>query len=197
MNHVGPEYFTNMQLAVNEIEKMKNDSLPKYEKFFNNIIKKESDKKKGELKSVFSKEEVIAINNKLNELKNDKELAKIERPINVEVMKNIFEILKNTGHGVFPEKISSTGNISATIPPEKVATYVVQWNSIVDLVDNIDSILKESRFGYDDGIVQEFGLTQKALRGIGWKLRSLRRLIAGEMKGADSLIPALKSIGTE
>jgi len=28
-------------------------------------------------------------------------------------------------------------------------------------------------------------------------LRSLRRLIAGEMKGADSLIPALKSIGTE
>jgi hypothetical protein len=109
----------------------------------------------------------------------------------------MFEILKNTGHGVFPEKISSTGNISATIPPEKVANYVVQWNNIVHLVDNIDSILKEPRFGYDDGIVQDFGLTQKALRGIGWKLRSLRRLISGEMKGADSLIPPLESIGTE
>lgn len=197
MNHVGPEYFTNMQLAVNEIEKMKNDSLPKYEKFFNNIIKKESEGKKKENKSVFTKEEVIAINNKLTELKNDKELQKIERPINVDVLRSMFEILKNTGHGVFPEKISSAGNISATIPPEKVATYVVQWNSIVDLVDNIDSILKESRFGYDDSIVQDFGLTTKALRGIGWKLRSLRRLIAGELKGADNLIPALKSIGQE
>jgi len=198
MNYVGPEYFTNMQLAVNEIEKMKNDSLPKYEKFFNNIIKKESDdKKKGELKSVFSKEEIIAINNKLDELKNDKELAKIERPINVEVMKTVFEILKKTGHANFPEKASISGNISTTIPPEKMATYVVQWNSIVRLVNNINSILKESRFGYDDNIIQEFELTTKALRGIGWKLRSLRRLIAGELKGADSLIPSLESIGTE
>ena len=111
----------------------------------------------------------------------------------------MFEILKNTGHSVFPEKISgsSEGNISATIPPEKLATYVMQWNSIVDLIVNIDSILKDSKFGYDDSIISEYGMTTKALRGIGWKLRSLRRLISGELKGADSLIPTLKSIGTE
>ena len=199
MNYVGPEYFTNMQLAINEIEKMKNDSLPKYEKFFNNIIKTETSGKKKTDKSIFTKEEIIAINNKLTELKNDKELKNIERPIDTSVLSTMFEILKNTGHGVFPEKISgsSEGNISATIPPEKLATYVMQWNSIVDLIVNIDSILKDSRFGYDDSIISEYGMTTKALRGIGWKLRSLRRLISGELKGTDSLIPTLKSIGTE
>lgn len=195
MNHVGPEYFTNMQTAINEIEKMKNDSLPKYEKFFNSIIKKETEGKKKENKSVFTKEEIIAINNKLSELKNDKELEKIERPINVDVMKIIFDILKNTGFNIFPEKVSSSGDISATIPPEKVASYVMQWNSIVHLVDSLESIIKEPRFGYNESTSQDFELAQKALRGIGWKLRSLRRLVSNELKGADSLIPELESIG--
>ena len=202
MNHVGPEYFTNMQLAVNEIEKMKNDSLPKYENFFKEIIKTEIEdaegKKTKELKKQFSHEEINAINNKFEELKRDKGLKNIERPIDPDIMISVLNILKDTGRNVFPERITSTGNISSTIPPEKVASYVTDWNSIVDLVVNVDNIIKDPAYGYGDNVSQAYAAVTKNLRGIGFKLRSLRRLIANELEeGQEKLIPKLKSIDPE
>jgi hypothetical protein len=194
LNYVGSEYFTHMQLAVNEIEKMKNSSLPRYEEFFNNIIKKETSGKKKETKSVFTKEEIVAVNNKIDELKKDKELESIERPINTDVLKIMFGILKNTGRDIFPDRVSGTENITASIPPEKMSSYVTLWNYVADLIENIESVLKEPRFGYGEEIKTEFGATTKDLRSINWKLRTLRRLVANEIGGADSLIPEMKSI---
>lgn len=194
LNYVGSEYFTNMQLAVNEIEKMKNDSLPRYEKFFNDIIKKETSGKKKETKSVFTKEEIVAVNNKIDELKKDKELESIERPINTDVLKIMFGILKNTGRDIFPDRVSGTENITASIPPEKMSSYVTLWNYVADLIENIESVLKEPRFGYGEEIKTEFSATTQNLRSINWKLRTLRRLVANEIGGADNLIPELKSI---
>jgi MoxR-like ATPase len=195
MNEIGNEFFTNMQLAVNEIEKMKNSSLPKYEKFFKDIIMSEVGGKK-DLKKEFSHEEVIAISNKLDELKRDKGLDKIERPVDPDILTSVFEILKDTGRSVFPDKrVSSTEKISDTIPAEKVSSYVVNWNSIVDLIVNIESVIKDPKYGYNEAINQKFAAVTKSLRSIGFKLRSLRILVVQEVgEGAESLIPDLKSI---
>jgi len=195
MVDIGNEFFTNMQLAINEIEKMKNSSLPKYESFFKSIIMSEVGGKK-DLKKEFSHEEVIAISNKLDELKRDKGLDKIERPIDPDILSNVFEILKDTGRSVFPEKrIVNNDKISETIPVEKVASYVVNWNSIVDLIVNIESVIKESKYNYNEAINQKFATMTKSLRSIGFKLRSLRLLVVQEVgEGAESLIPDLKSI---
>jgi hypothetical protein len=131
-------------------------------------------------------------------LKRDKGLKNIERPIDPDIMISVLNILKDTGRNVSPERITSTGNISSTIPPEKVASYVTDWNSIVDLVVNVDNIIKDPAYGYGDNVSQAYAAVTKNLRGIGFRLRSLRRLIAGELEaGQEKLIPKLKSIDPE
>jgi hypothetical protein len=199
MNHVGPEYFTNMQLAVNEIEKMKNDSLPKYENFFKEIIKTEIEdaegKKTKELKKQFSHEEINAINNKFEELKRDKGLKNIERPIDPDMMIMVRNLIKHTCRYSFPERIATSENITSIIPTEKMASYAVNWNSIVDLVVNIESIISDSKYGYGENVSENYTVVTKSLRVIGFKLRSIRRIMVGEIgTGADKLIPELKAI---
>ena len=198
MNKVGNEYFTNMQLAINEIEKMKNSTLPEYEKFFTGIIKSEitgSDGNK-ELKKQFTHEEVNALINKFAELKRDKQIQNIERPIDPDIVLNICNIVRDTGKGLFPTKISSTEDVTK-IPIENLASYVVNWNSIVDLVILVDSILREPKFGYSDKIVNDLNVINKTLRSVGFKLRSIKKMVSGEHPGADKLIPEIKSITNE
>ena len=193
MNEVGGEYFTNMQLAVNEIEKMKNNSLPKYEKFFKEIIKSESSKDKS--KKEFSHEEIIALINKLEELKRDKSVENIERPIDPDVIKNIYLILKTTGNNLFPDRITTAEGISATLPPEKISGIINKWNSLVDLTRTFNSIMEDTKYGYNDASKQNFAVLVKFLRSVGFKLRSLRRIVIGDLgDGYDKLIPDSKSI---
>jgi MoxR-like ATPase len=195
MNEVGNEYFNNMQLAINEIEKMKNSTLPKYEKFFTDIIKSEKTDVNGnkELKTSFTHEEINALINKFEELKRDKQIQNIERPIDPDVMMKICGIIRDTGKGLFPTRITSTADVTS-IPLNELAGYVVDWNSIVESVNIIDSILRESRYGYSEEVTNNLNLIVKTLRSVGFKLRSVKKMVSGENKGADKLIPEIKSI---
>ena len=195
MNSVGGEYFTNMQLAINEIEKMKNSSLPKYEKFFKDLIKSSISKDGMKKEKVFSHEEIIATINKLDELKRDKSVENIERPIDPALVTSMCTILKATGNNIFPDRITTSEDISKKMPAEKVSSYITNWNSIVDLTCSIDSVLNEPKYNYDESVKRDLSTTTKALRAMGFKLRSLRRLVTGDLgEGAEKLIPELKSI---
>ena len=65
----------------------------------------------------------------------------------------------------------------------------------MDLTCSIDSVLNEPKYNYDESVKRDLSTTTKALRAMGFKLRSLRRLVTGDLgEGAEKLIPELKSI---
>lgn len=192
INPVGADYFSTMQVTVNEIEKLKNTTLPLYEEFFNNVLKDD----KGNTKITFTKEEIIAIGNKLQELKNDKELASISRPIGEVVFTSICENISTVATKL--ANIKTTGAKVTEIPLETVSGSVMVWNAIADTMTLANDIVFNSGFGYDKSKMPAvITKINDNLRESGFKLKSVKRIILSKNPEAESLIPAIKSIKTK
>ena len=55
--------------------------------------------------------------------------------------------------------------------------------------------MEDTKYGYNDASKQNFAVLVKFLRSVGFKLRSLRRIVIGDLgDGYDKLIPDSKSI---
>ena len=191
-NHVGGEYYNSIQLTINEIEKMKNDKLPKYERFFIDItgVKDEKTGKRKE-KTELSNEEVITIVNKFKELLNDKDIQSIERPVAAENISTICKIIKTYSK----KKVTFSGGDAVTsYPVDSLAGSIVQWNNITDLINILDNFVSDAKYNYGYEVLQEIKDSQKELRSSGCRLRLMKQLIAKSNPAVEKIIPAIKSI---
>ena len=192
VNKISSNYFLNMKTAINEIEKLKNNTLPKYEKFFVNIIKEEGGKKS---KNAFSPEEITAINNKLQEMFNDKTLEAIERPIDISLFNEIFHCIKTSATGLFPQKFTAGEDLLSKIAPEQIAGIITRWNSITNFVNISGKIIKTSRFGYNEDAVKAFSGLTDDLRTSSFKLNSFVKLWVLQHPELENLLPPLNKLG--
>lgn len=181
---ISKDFYDTMVNIVNDIEKMKNDKLPKYTKFFNEII---DGKKKLEVP------EMQAIINKLSELKSDKDLEQIERPIDPACIEKLFKLSKDSGSSITKIKVSTTDKFLDKVPVETFIGYVSYWNTISDLMTSIQSLITDSSKGYKDDILALLKNTQEDLRTSGFKLRSIRKIILQEDPSMGSMVPDIRS----
>lgn len=181
---ISKDFYDTMVNIVNDIEKMKNDKLPKYTKFFNEIV---------DGKEKFEVPEMQAVINKLSELKADKDLENIERPIDPACIEKLCKLSKNSGSSITKIKVSTTDKFLDKVPTETFIGYVSYWNTLSDLMTSLQSLISDSTKGYKDGTVSLLKNTQEDLRTSGFKLRSIRKIILQEDPSVGSLIPDIRS----
>lgn len=181
---ISKDFYDTMVNIVNDIEKMKNDKLPKYTKFFNEIV---AGKKK------FEVPEMQAVINKLSELKADKDLENIERPIDPACIEKLCKLSKDSGSSITKIKVSTTDKFLDKVPTETFIGYVSYWNTLSDLMTSLQSLISDSTKGYKDDTMSLLKNTQEDLRTSGFKLRSIRKIILQEDPSMGSLIPDIRS----
>lgn len=182
---ISKDFYDTMVNIVNDIEKMKNDKLPKYTKFFNEIV---DGKKK------FEVPEMQAVINKLSELKADKDLENIERPIDPACIEKLCKLSKDSGSSITKIKVSTTTDkFLDKVPTETFIGYVSYWNTLSDLMTSLQSLISDSTKGYKDDTMSLLKNTQEDLRTSGFKLRSIRKIILQEDPSIGSLIPDIRS----
>lgn len=181
---ISKDFYDTMVNIVSDIEKMKNDKLPKYTKFFNEIV---DGKKK------FEVPEMQAVINKLSELKADKDLENIERPIDPACIEKLCKLSKDSGSSITKIKVSTTDKFLDKVPTETFIGYVSYWNTLSDLMISLQSLISDSTKGYKDDTMSLLKNTQEDLRTSGFKLRSIRKIILQEDPSMGSLIPDIRS----
>lgn len=182
--YIGKEYYDCMVNIVNDIEKMKNDRLPQYERFFQEVT--------GE-KSSFEVADMQAIINKISELKADKELENIERPIDPELVEKLCTIAKNSGGSLTKIKIVSGEKLTNLVSAEAFMGHVSYWNTIADLMTSIETLVGDAKTNYKSNTMAVVRDAQDNLRNIGFKLRSVRKILINEDPALGSLVPNIKS----
>ena len=193
--NVASDYFNFLQQVANDIEKMKNNKLPEYEKFFVDILNKKSSEK-GSKKDVFSKEEVQAMVNKLEELTRDKEIESIERPIQAELLESICNISKNTANNICGTiKMDPGTSIGKILTSEKAAGMVVEWNGVAGLLSSVYNMVTNPNMNYREEIIRHVKSGIADIKNVPFKLRSLRLMLVKEDASMAGLIPNVDSIG--
>ena len=121
---------------------------------------------------------------------------KIERPIDSDIIIAMCNIIKDTSHELLPEKLNtSTSELDSHFPVEKLSSLMIHWNSVADLFTELGNFIKDPLLNYGENVTLAFGTTASQLRGTGFKIRSLRRIIVAKLdEGSASLIPEFKSI---
>lgn len=182
---IGKEFFDYMVNVVNDIEKMKNNRLPEYEKFFVDVVNG---------KSVFDVPEMQAIINKVSELKSDKEVENIERPIDPDTLESLCKVIKKSGSNAAKVKYSNTSEkLTNTVSAEQFMGYVCYWNTVADLITSISSLINDSSRGYKDQTVKTLKSTQEDLKNSIFKLRAMRRILLNEDPALGDVVPEIKS----
>lgn len=185
-NYIGKDYYDSMVNIINDIEKMKNDKLPQYEKFFNEVTN-DSKKKK------FEVSDMRAIINKIAEMKTDKDLKNIERPIDPAMIETLCRITKTSGKDIANIKISSSERLLDKISPETFMGYVTYWNVVADLLTSIQNVVADPVVNYKGNSITCVKETQEDLRNCGFKLRSLRKILLMEDPALGNIIPEVTS----
>ena len=188
---VSKEFYDCMVNIVNDIEKMKNSKLPGYTKFFNDIVngKEKSDGKF----DTFKVPEMQAVINKLNELKSDKELKSIERPIDPECISKLCKISRDSGINATKIKVNQTGRFLDQMSVETFTGYVTYWNTLTDLMTSLRELVSDNSKGYKSETTSVLNTTQEDLRTAGFKLRSIKKIILQEDPALGNIIPDVRS----
>jgi hypothetical protein len=181
-----------MRVTANEIEKMKNNSLPKYERFFFDVldtIKKRDSKEK---KMLFEKAEMQAIANKMTEMFGDKTLSGIERPLDVSIIKSICDALVDSGTDLSNVKLSKTATDSSSIDFSTVAGKIEYWNLMMDVYSSVVKITTDSKTNYDASTKDCVLNLKDSLKKFAFCLKSLRKFLVNQDASTAELIPAIK-----
>lgn len=195
--NVAGDYFNFLQQVANDIEKMKNNKLPEYEKFFIDIttdFDKSGNKKR---KDKFQLSDIQAMINKFDELGRDKEIENIERPIPSELLDAVCDITKNTSMGICNIKLSATDKVSKCITSENLISMIVEWNSVSKLMSSIVKLVDSGNMNYRDEIKISVKNSIDKMKNVGYKLRQIRMMSTQDEDITMDLVPKVESISSK
>ena len=184
-NDVTNEFFTSMTTVINEIEKMNNSKLPTYEKFFCGTIDGKAD---------LEKQELTAIINKIKELKNDRDLDNIERPIDTTIVEKMCDLLVKSTKSKINIILDRNKGTFNQITPEQFNGYSEYWSYMADTIMELGRLLRDAKKGYKQDTLTCLDTTEKALNKTAFKLRGIRKLIISADSSLGNAIPDIKSI---
>lgn len=190
-NKIGNEYYNSIVQVTNEIEKMKNDKLPHFEKFFNGIIIDPATKKE---RAKFEIPELQAISNKLDEFNNEKSLKEIDKPISAEILSKIFSIIDSSSSETKSFRVNSGTDIVSSINIDKFSGYVRTWNNISEVVTKLSKLISDPKRGYKSSTIDELKNLTSTLKSAYFKLNGIKTMINKSDPTVGKLIPELKSI---
>lgn len=185
---IGNDFYKSMVNIINDIEKMNNDCLPAYEEFFSSVLKGAT---------ILDIPKMRAITDKIIEMRSDKRLVGIDRPIDPEVIKQMCQLIKETGESLCKSKSFSSSasgsatKISDTISVEEMNGIINNWNTVSNLIKSINDLVKGSNgstTGYKQETVDTLNLTLDNLKRVVYRLRSWKKFITSEDKALGEMI---------
>lgn len=166
---VTERYYDILSDVANDIEKMLNDRLPEYQSFFNNIV--------GDDGSVITVANMNLMANKLKELREDKDLAKIDRPIDSAVITRLAKNISTTIKKQIEYTVSSGTNFIDIIieKPEEYVDRVNVWNNLVGLVSELNAIVTDPKKKYSQEVRSVIDNTKLSCRQCNSYLKMIKK----------------------
>jgi MoxR-like ATPase len=187
-NNVSNDYFNSIQVVINDIDKLNSGVLSDYIKFFDGCTNSKT------VKKGYTFEEVIAIKEKLSQLMSDKEVSNIERPIDVNLLKDLLASLKSTATNSIGSKyvVANGGEIASA---NEISGDVINWNNIVSLLKDIKSLINDDDKKYTiTNVSDQFNDVLKGIRSIGIQLRAFRKSKIVNDGASSNIIPEVNQL---
>ena len=154
-------------------------------------------------KAAYTDPELQALHNKIDSLLRDKDIEKIERPINPETIKPLLNCIIKTGNTLIDKfepkvKIGEDDGTSRDIfkefdiTPELFSAKIVTWNRIKDVVKSIQTLVEEPNRAYEVDIKKNLNESMTKLRQIEYKLKMFRKYAVNFSPAVSKLIPDIK-----
>ena len=186
---VTERYYEALADVANDIEKMSNDKLPEYMSFFNSVIPTDE-------KASMSVADMNLVAVKLSEMLADKDLSKIDRPVEPEIIKRLSKTIKNTINSSINYSISpENGNIATTImlAPEEYVSRVSVWNTLATMTSAVFNLVSDPKKKYTADIKNLMNQTKSDCRATNTMLKQIRKSLMRKNPSIVSIIPEIQS----
>lgn len=182
------EFLDSMRTVANDIDKMNNSSIPKYEKFLKEVLGK-SDSKSG-----WDIPELKTIQEKFDEIQGDKTIKSVERPINpdmmVEILKTISQsALSNEAKHLKVNKAVSPSEWMKTIPIEKISGMMNKWNYTAKAFAAVEKFVTSDGYKYGSDVMDSFKKSVNDCKSIQFRITTLRKILSKNIEGYEKIIP--------
>lgn len=185
INHVGKNYYDALVQTANEIEKLKNDKLPEYSKFFQTTTAG---------KTVLDAAEINALQNKIKELMNDKDLKNIDKPIDHSVIATMFDQVKATASKYCGIRVSTAGTVATKYSDTEIMNAINRFNQIARFTSTIGSLISDEERHYDTTTLNLFTEVQDNIKNVGFKLRAIKKMLSHENPALADMLPELENM---
>ena len=202
---VDKEYYDQIALVTEEVEKLKNSAVPLYEKFFKQFLG-ETAFETGEMfpgiknKSSYGDSHLALVKNKIEELLKDPIMKTIQRPISQEVLESLEEIMIARASGIqksVPVDTTNPKNPTHLYKAGDMVNLVVSWNHLNDLLSILRDTVTSTSLGYTEVSLTKLQKTAKEVHRSFLKVRAVLNMWKKNNDVESSLIPELRSNGTE
>lgn len=177
-------YYKNMTQVVVDLEKLENDKIAEYEKYFSEMV---------DAKDVasISYEDLLAINSKISELKGDVKVENIDRPIEPGIVTKICEVLTKRSDvlkniTLDPQDLINGGTGCSL---EEFVGYTTKWNNVADALENLGTLVENDKKGYSDKVKLSVKKAKKKVSDNLSRLRVLRNNFLKQSTVEASLVP--------
>ena len=200
---VDKNYYDQIGLVVEEIEKLNNSAVPEYNKFFNQMLGKMpledgTTLPKNE-KSTYQDAEINSIINKIADMKKDPKMKGIARPVDQDILVSLCDvILYNSAENSNALKVNTAEidtNPVKDYKIEELISRVIRWNFLNDLLVEIKSLVGDESLGYSELIQDKVKSVTRDL-GRNWqKMKTMVGLFKRYRNDEYSLIPEVRTNG--
>ena len=183
INHIGKNYFDALCQTANELEKLNNDKLPVYTKFFLDLTSK---------KATLEMEEFNALTNKILELQRDSDLKNIDKPIDPDVVSDMCSKAKTAANKCCDVKVSTTEHLSTKYTETAIVDMVVKFNTIIKFLNTLYALASDGERHYDASTIGDVDKAMEAAKNVGFKIQAVKKIMCSENPGFGSAIPNIE-----
>ena len=194
---VDKSYYDQVGMIVEEIEKLKNTAVPEYEKFFNIILGRVPDDSGVSLpaaeKSVLDNAIINGLMNKISELSKDPKMVNLSRPISVEILTTIGDMIAYNTHETMDRIHINVSDLSTNpisqYSLEDITSIVVRWNYLNDLLTQVKVMVENDSLGYPETLVEKFNVVTRNVSKDHQKMKTILGLFKKNNSSEYSLLP--------
>lgn len=181
---IGKNYFDQLVQVANELDKLDNNRLPEYVKFFVDITKG------NEALDIAT---LVALTNKLNEMTRDKEVSELDRPLDEDIIKNLCSSMEKTVAESGKMKIDiKSKKLTAPEDVTKFTASVNLYNHVSDMLDAVRVMVEDANRNYYESTTKIVATSKSKIDNVGYKLRAVLKLMESDSPGISSVVPRIK-----
>lgn len=188
---VTDRYYAAISDAANDIEKMNNDKLPEYQNFFNEILDPDE-------KASISTADMGLVTKKIHDMLEDKDLAKLDRPVEPSIVQilvhNTLNTLKNNKYDGVNYDNTSDLQKDVQINPDRYISYVTTWNTAAELMGELNNLVKDQKKKYSNDTKQVMNKAFKDCHEYVYNLKLIKKIITRTNKALAEMVPEIRPL---